>query len=167
MGTQELALASKLEQSRGSGNRILAYVSSVPGANLPQIETAMRRSILLSGLSILLLAGCGYGPFGHRNSGREDGTGMHRKLVVEKRPASILVAFDRTVCMVDARRYRDVQLRQAVWCNWQTDGPQASTPVAVGGSSVAAEPKSAEAKPPARSVVRPREAKPRPAKKRD
>ena len=129
----------------------------------------MRRAILLSSLSVLLLAGCGYGPFGHRNSGREDGTGMHRKLVVEKRPTSILVAFDQTICMVDARRYRDVQLRQAVWCNWRTDAPQASTPGVIGAAgSVAAEPKSAvDAKPPASSVVRPRDAKPRDTKSRE
>ena len=134
----------------------------------------MRRAILLSGLSIFLLTGCGYGPFGHRNSARNDGTWMHRKLVVEKRPESTLVAFDQTMCMVDARRYRDVQLRQAVWCNWRTGAPQASTPGVIGGAgSVATRPKSAEGKPPASSVVRPRDAKPRdakprgPAKKRD
>jgi hypothetical protein len=94
----------------------------------------MRPSVLLPCLSLLLLAGCAT-PF-RRHDYDPDGTGVGRKLVVEKREKSMLVAFDRTVCMVDAKRYREVQVRDAVWCNWQHDGGGDATTVAPGGSIV-------------------------------
>jgi hypothetical protein len=94
----------------------------------------MRPSALLPCLSLLLLAGCAT-PF-RRHDNRADGTGVGRKLVVEKREKSMLVAFDRTICMVDAKRYREVQVRDAVWCNWRHDGGGDATTVAPGGSIV-------------------------------
>jgi hypothetical protein len=108
----------------------------------------MRPSVLLPCLSVLLLAGCAT-PF-RRHDNRADGTGVARKLVVEKREKSMLVAFDRTVCMVDAKRYREVQVRDAVWCNWRHDGGEEVTTVAPGGSIVS------NAKPPVEEAVAPR-----------
>lgn len=94
----------------------------------------MRASALLPCLSVLLLAGCAT-PFRHHDN-RADGTGPGRKLVVEKRERSVLVAFDRTVCMVDEKRYREVQVRDAVWCNWRRDGGDEATTVPPGGPIV-------------------------------
>jgi hypothetical protein len=90
----------------------------------------MRAPVLLPALSLLLLAGCAT-PF-RRHDRAADGIGPARKLVVEKREKSMLVAFDRTVCMVDAKRYREVQVRDAVWCNWRHDGGGDATTVAPG-----------------------------------
>ena len=92
----------------------------------------MRPSALLPCLSLLLLAGCAT-PFRHRDY-NGDGTGVGRKLVVEKREQSVLVAFDYTICMVDPKRYREVQVRDAVWCNWRRDGGGDATTVVPDGS---------------------------------
>jgi hypothetical protein len=120
----------------------------------------MRRSILLVSSATLLLAGCAYGPF-HRNRNYvDDGTGFGRKLVVEKRPKSVLVAFDATVCMVDHKRYNEVHLRDDVWCNWRREGGGGSV-ASPSGDLVrdAAEPLAARAKNPAQSAVRPKSPK--------
>ena len=126
----------------------------------------MRPSVLLPCLSLLLLAGCAT-PF-RRHDNRADGTGVGRKLVVEKREKSVLVAFDRTICMVDAKRYREVQVRDAVWCNWRNDGGEDVTSVAPGGSIVSnTKPPAEDATPrPTKRTARPRKADaPAPAKK--
>jgi hypothetical protein len=120
----------------------------------------MRRSILLVTSGTLLLAGCAYGPF-HRNRNYvNDGTGFGRKLVVEKRPKSVLVAFDATVCMVDEKRYNEVHLRDDVWCNWRRegggDGSLASPSGDIGRN---AEPLAARGKNPAASTIRPKNPK--------
>jgi hypothetical protein len=134
----------------------------------------MRASVLLPCLSVLLLAGCAT-PF-RRHDNRADGTGPGRKLVVEKREKSVLVAFDRTVCMVDAKRYREVQVRDAVWCNWRRDGGGDGTTVVPGGSIVSntKSPLEEATTRPTKRTARPRKATPaktakpaKPAKKDD
>jgi hypothetical protein len=86
---------------------------------------------------------------------------MGRKLVTEKREKSVLVAFDRTVCMVDAKRYQEIQVRDAVWCNWQHDGGGDATAVAPGGRIVSDTKSPVEkATEPNRRTARPRKAAP-------
>jgi hypothetical protein len=126
----------------------------------------MRRSILLVSSATLLLAGCAYGPF-HRNRNYvNDGSGFGRKLVVEKRPKSVLVAYDATVCMVDEKRYNEVHLRDDVWCNWRREGGDGSVASPTGDvGRNAAEPLAARAKNPAQTSVKPKQPKaPKPPK---
>jgi hypothetical protein len=124
----------------------------------------MRPSALLPCAAILLLAGCAT-PFRHRDY--DPSTGVDRKLVVEKREKSVLVAFDRTVCMVDEKRYQEVQVRDAVWCNWRREGTNDATAVAPGGSIVSnTKSPVEEATRPTKRTARPRRAAaPAPAKK--
>lgn len=117
----------------------------------------MRRAILLLSSATLLVAGCAYGPF-HRNRNYvNDGSGFGRKLVVEKRPKSVLVAYDATVCMVDEKRYNEVRLRDDVWCNWRREGGDGSVASPTGDiGRNAAEPLAARGKNPAQSTARPK-----------
>lgn len=120
----------------------------------------MQRSMVFSSLGALLVCGCAYGPFQNHHGAREDGTGVSGKLVVEKREKSLLVAFDQTVCMVDAERYRGVRIRDVVWCNWRREGSRPAPPAATAGSPPAtrAEPVAARSAKPARPTLRPRTA---------
>lgn len=127
----------------------------------------MRRALLLSSVSALLLTGCAYGPFHRNRSYNEDGTGVGRKLVVEKRPKSVLVAFDQTVCMVDAKRYDEVHLRDAVWCNWRREGGSDVASAPSGSlSPTKAEPLAAGAVRPVKPTVHRPPSPPRKAKKK-
>lgn len=80
----------------------------------------MQRSIAL--LALLVLTACA-SPWSrtHRYSERHERS-LARKLVVDKRERSMLVAYDHTVCLVTPQRFRSIQVGDDVWCGWRREG---------------------------------------------
>lgn len=126
----------------------------------------MHRPILLLSASALLFAGCASGPFNRYGNHGPDRTGLGRKLVVDKRPKSMLVAYDQTICIVDENRYLQVRVRDDVWCNWRREGGSGDTPAVAGDFGPAESgPVTGRTAKPVSTTVRPEGAAAKPASK--
>lgn len=74
-------------------------------------------------LSVLALLGTACAlPSGDSGLGGDPREGFTRKKVGEKHPHTVLVAVDRTTCIVSPEKYDETSPGDFVWCYWRSDG---------------------------------------------